>query len=201
MRQLQRLVTGCLVLGATFLTHAEDRPRTHNGFHLQLSGGLGYYSVSSNTPVDQSFSGLTLPTSLLMGGTLYNHLVIGAGIIFDYASSPTYKLAGMEIPDAVTAQMILGLGLYGDYYLQAQGNGPHFQIVAGWGGLETSFHGNVVGSDPTGLVTSLGGGYDWWISDSWTAGVMGRFLYASISLYSTKYPTIEPAIVGVLTWH
>jgi len=157
--------------------------------------------VSGAAPAKQSFSGLTLPSSIFLGGTLFGHLALGGGIVLDYAPSPTYKVDGTKISNTVTAQMIIGLGIYGDYYLHPQANGLHFQVFAGWGGLETSFHGNVGGSDPTGLVTAFGVGHDWWISDEWSAGVLGRFLYAPISLNGTGFPTWEPAVVGVLTWH
>jgi hypothetical protein len=181
MRQTLSIIGISLALCAAATAQADSQPRTRDGFHFQATGGLGYYNVSGGAPAKQSFSGLTLPSSLFFGGTLFGHLALGGGMILDYAPSPTYKQNGTKVSGQVTSQMILGLGLYGDYYLNPQANGLHIQVFAGWGGL--------------------GAGYDWWISDQWSAGVLGRFLYAPIALNSTKFPTYEPAVVGVLTWH
>ncbi|HVK75630.1 MAG TPA: outer membrane beta-barrel protein [Kofleriaceae bacterium] len=181
-----------LVAAATTLAHADSAPRTHDGFHFQLAGGLGYYNVSNDV---QPFSGVTLPTQLLIGGTLFNGLAFGGGVVFDYSPSPSTDTPG------VSSQSILGLGVYADYYLDAKTNGLHVQGFVGWGGLETSFMGNVGGSDPTGLVAHAGVGYEFWLTDQWSYGVMGRLTYAPVSLNGTSYTTIEPAVVGTLTWH
>jgi hypothetical protein len=175
--------------------------RTHDGFHFQLTGGLGFYSSSGSAPANQDFSGMTFPGSLLLGGTLMRHLVVGGGLYLDYAPGPTYEQNGTEVPNAISSQFILGLGVYADYYLDPEKNGLHIQGFAGWGGLETSFMGNVGGSDPTGLVAAGGVGYEWWLSDQWSWGVMGRLLYAPLDLNGTSFSTIEPAVVATLTWH
>src|SRR5690606_22943615 len=167
-------------------------PRVHDGFQFQLGAGFGFYNVSSE--VNQDFSGLTIPLQLLLGGTI-GPLVIGCGIVFDYAPSPSTDVPG------VSSQIILGLGLYADYYLNPASDGLHIQAFLGYGGLETSFSGNVGGSDPTGIVTYAGAGYQWFLSDQWSYGVMGRLLFAPVSINGSSFTTIEPAVLGTLTWH
>jgi hypothetical protein len=71
----------------------------------------------------------------------------------------------------------------------------------GWGGLEATANGNARGSDPTGLVLSIGAGYDFWVSDQWSAGVMGRFAYAPLSRDDVSFSTIAPALLGTITYH
>jgi hypothetical protein len=198
MRIAMAMLTAGLVLGVGASAHAESKSKTHDGFHFQLTGGLGFYSSSSDV---QSFSGMTMPGSLLMGGTLFGHLAFGGGLYLDYAPGPTYEFNDMEVPDQVSSQFILGIGVYGDYYLQPQKNGLHVQGFAGWGGLETSFQGNVGGSDPTGLVLAGGVGWDWWLTHEWSGGVMVRLVYQSLDLNGTAFSTIEPGVVGVITWH
>jgi hypothetical protein len=180
------------LMGSAATAHADSAPRTHDGFHFQVAGGLGYYNVSNDA---QPFSGVTIPMQLYLGGTLMSHLAFGGGIMFDYSPAPSTDVQG------VSSQTVLGLGLYGDYYLDPKAGGLHFQGFLGWGGLETSFMGNVGGSDPTGLVTSVGVGYDMWMNDQWSYGVVGRLTYAPVSLNGNSFTTIEPAVVGVLTWH
>lgn len=180
---------------------ADSAPRMHDGFHFQAQLGLGYYNASIEQPADSGFSGVTFPMGLLFGGSLTKNIVLGGGLVLDYASSPSVEQGGATIEGADISQFIVGLGAYVDYYLDPAKGGLHFQGYAGWGGLETSSSGNVGGSDPTGLVTYIGGGYDVWISDQWSAGVMGRLLYAPLSINDVSVTTIEPAVVGTLTWH
>lgn len=177
---------------------ADSQPRTHDGGHIQITGGFGYYSTGGDSP--QAFSGTTVPTSFFFGGTI-GKLAVGGGLLLDYAPSPTYEFNDVEQPDVISSQFILGLGPYADYYFNPRDGGWHVQAFLGWGGLETSFNGNVGGSDPTGLVTHVGVGYDWWVSDEWSAGMLGRILYAPVSLNGVSYTTVEPAVLASLTWH
>jgi len=172
--------------------HADSRARVHDGFQFQLGAGLGYYDVSSD--VNQDFSGVTIPLQFLFGGSI-GPLVLGGGLVLDYAPSPSTDVQG------VSSQYVVGLGVYADYYLNPAGDGLHIQGYAGWGGLETSFSGNVGGSDPTGLVTYAGAGYEWFFMDEWSYGVMGRILYGPFDINGSGFTTIEPAVVGTLTWH
>lgn len=195
MRSLALLtttITCSLLAGAGTVAHADSAARTHDGFHFQVAGGLGYYNVSNDA---QPFSGMTIPTQILLGGTLMDGLAFGGGMMLDYSPAPSTDVQG------VSSQTVLGLGVYGDYYLNPTANGLHVQGFLGWGGLETSFMGNVGGSDPTGLVVSAGVGYDKWLNDQWSYGVIGRLTYAPVSLNGNSFTTIEPAVVGVLTWH
>jgi hypothetical protein len=205
MKRMRIVVSVCssvLMLGSVSSAFADSLPRTHDGFQFQVTGGLGFYGASSGGGgVDESFSGMTLPGSVLMGGTIIPGLVIGGGLVLDYAPSPSLEQNGSSVPVDNVSQYIVGLGLYADYYLDAQKNGLHFQAFAGWGGLETSVNGNAGGSDPTGLVAHLGVGYEWWLSDQWSGGVMARLLYAPLDFNGVSYTTFEPAVVGSLTWH
>ena len=190
-----------LSLWALAPAHADSKPKTHDGFHFQTQLGLGYYKASIDDAADSNISGTTIPIAFLFGGNVSSKLIIGGGLVLDRAPSPSFESNGTSFtPDGVT-QYIVGLGAYADYYMDPVKNGLHFQGYAGWGGLETSNNGNAGGSDPTGLVTYIGGGYDWWISDQWSAGVMGRLLYGPFSQNSISVTTIEPAVVGALTWH
>ncbi|MDX2053696.1 MAG: hypothetical protein SFV15_14945 [Polyangiaceae bacterium] len=180
---------------------AASAPETHDGFYMQLQGGLGYYSTSAETlGVKAEYSGATFATSFLLGGTPGAGLVVGGGMILDYGSSPTVEINGQEVPNSISSQYIVGIGPFVDYYPDPKG-GLHFQLFPGWGGLESASNGNVGGSDPTGLVLSLGGGYEWWLSDQWSAGVLGRLIYAPLSMNDVDYTVVEPAVVASFTYH
>lgn len=181
---------------------AQAAPETHDGFYLQLDLGVGYLSSSAdvlNTTI--TYSGATLPTALLMGGTV-GPVVIGGGFFTDYAFSPGYSIEGGASGSAGedVTMMLIGLGVFADIYPDPQ-KGLHFQPFIGWGGLETSVNGNAGGSDPTGLVLAVGGGYDWFVSDNWSIGVMGRFAYAPLKLDGVGFSTIAPALLATFTYH
>lgn len=188
-----------LSLGNTAEAQVEDI-RTHNGFYLQLTGGLGYVSTSVDAPGDPSMGGMALDTSLLLGGTPIPGLAIGGGLMIDYLPSPGSEVNGMDSPTPITSQYLIGIGLFADFYPDPKG-GLHFQGFAGWGGVESSVDGDVGGSDPTGLVMSIGGGYDVFITDELSVGGLARLGFAPLSFNDVSYTSIAPALLGTLTYH
>jgi hypothetical protein len=190
----------CAVLGAAVEAKAEEK--THDGFYMQIQSGLGYYKASADIGGnDQSYSGLTFASSFLLGGSLVPGLVLGGGLLADYAPSPTYKVNGEErsnTPDF--KQYVFGIGPFVDFYPNPN-DGLHFQGMLGFGALETSSEGNASGSDPTGLLLSLGGGYEWWVGREWSIGAMARLVYAPLSIEDVSYNTIAPALLATFTYH
>lgn len=71
----------------------------------------------------------------------------------------------------------------------------------GWGGLSTTHKGNTSDDDPTGLVTAIGVGYDFWVAPEWSLGVMGRFAYAPLKRDDLTFSTIAPALLFTVTYH
>lgn len=160
----------CALFAAAPNARAEGN--LHDGFYMQLGTGLGYYSVSAEAGgIESGYSGLTVPLSLMLGGSPIPGLAIGGGFMIDYAPSPGMTINGRDYdPGIDVSQYIIGIGPFADYYLDPKG-GLHFQAFAGWGGLETSAEGNAGGSDPTGFLMALGAGYDVWLgSEGVSAG-------------------------------
>jgi hypothetical protein len=193
---------GLMALALALPSRAEAAPETHDGFYLQLNAGIGYLSSSAevfNTTV--TYSGVTLPSALLLGGTV-GPVVIGGGFFGDYAFSPSYEIegGGAMTPASDVSMTLVGIGIFADIYPDPK-KGLHFQPFVGWGGLETTVNGDAGGSDPTGLVLAVGGGYDWFVSDNWSIGVMGRFAYAPLSLDDVGYTTIAPSLLATFTYH
>ena len=195
------LAAGCAAAAMAFMAgSAKAEPRTHDGFYLQLDAGLGYLNSSADAGVggEATISGITIPSALLLGGTV-GPVVIGGGFFADYAPSPTFKLGDQEFEGDVS-MTLFGIGLFVDFYPDPHG-GLHFQPFLGYGGLEFSREGDVSGSDPTGPVFAIGAGYDWWVADEWSIGVMGRFAYAPLKLEDTSYNTVAPALLATFTFH
>jgi len=179
---------------------AQAEPATHDGFYLQLNAGLGYMSAS----VEQggqtaNLHGVTLPSSLLMGGTV-GPVVIGGGIFTDHAFSPGYSVNGESVPINNVTMTLIGIGAFADIYPDVH-KGLHFQPFVGWGGLERSVNGNSGGSDPTGLVLALGGGYDVFVSDNWSIGGMARIAYAPLKYDEASVGVIAPSLLATFTYH
>jgi hypothetical protein len=190
------------VVGLSQTARAEAK--THDGFYMQIAGGVGYLSSSAELgPSNLTLSGVTTPLHLLLGGTA-GPIVIGGGFFFDHAASPSASISGSSVALTDVSMTLVGIGAFADYYVDPHG-GLHFQPFVGWGALESSRNGNSGGSDPTGLVLALGGGYDWWVGDEWSIGVMGRLAYAPLSYSaggaSVSYSTIAPALLATFTYH
>jgi hypothetical protein len=194
------LLGAVLAAGSLFSAGAQAEPRTHDGFHLNLNAGLGYLSTSaSQGGASGSFSGLSFPTGILIGGSVIPGLVIGGNIFWHTTPSPggggVYENANADL-----SMYLIGIGPYVDFYPNPA-EGLHFQGMVGWGGLETSVNGNVGGSDPTGLIMQIGAGYDFWVGDEWSIGPMARFAYAPFSMADVTFSTIAPSLVASFTYH
>jgi hypothetical protein len=185
----------CAGVGLTGEAHAEAM--THDGFYLQLNAGLGYLSASDE--FDSSMSGVTIPSSLLIGGTI-GPVVLGGGFFGDYAPSPSASFNGNDVELDDVTMTLIGIGMFADIYPNPN-QGLHFQPFVGWGGLERSYKGDSGGSDPTGLVMALGVGYDFWVGNEWSIGPMFRIAYAPMSIEETSVTAVAPALLATFTYH
>jgi hypothetical protein len=204
MRVSAVLAAGCAVAAMVCMAGtAKADPKTHDGFYLQLDVGLGYLSSTADSGVPQigevTYSGVTIPSALLLGGTV-GPVVIGGGFFGDYAFSPSVERGGESAELEDVTLTLFGIGLFADFYPDPHG-GLHIQPFLGYGGLEASYQGDAGGSDPTGPVFAVGVGYDWWVADEWSIGVMGRFAYAPLKLEDTSFNTIAPAVLATFTYH
>lgn len=201
MNKVKYILAGACVSAVSALApSAKAEPMTHDGFYLALEAGLGYMSTSADfAGFEQKISGTTFSSALLLGGTV-GPVVIGGGFTYDTAFSPSVEVNGTESDlDNVTLYLI-GIGAFVDVYPDPT-DGLHFLGFLGWGGLEASVDGDVGGSDPTGMVLTLGAGYDFWIGDEWSVGPLGRFTYAPLSLNDVDYNTTHFALVADFKFH
>lgn len=198
MRYFSSLTVG-LVLALGLLA-TTDTAHAHGGFYARGGVGLGYYSMSVDVPVgEQSFSGMTIPIEVLLGGSIIPGLVIGGGLSLDYAPSPSYSSNGAD-SDTDFSQYLIGIGPFVDFYPNVD-SGLHVQGRVGWGGVETSTANGAGASDPTGLMMTIGGGYDHWMSDTLGVGVLGRLTYAPLSLNDLSFPTIAFNVLASFTYY
>ncbi len=189
---------GLVLLSAGWASAA---PRTHDGFYLGLEGGFGYLSssVSYNGADMGKWSGMTMDTAIWLGGTV-GPVVIGGGMSYANAFSPKFSQGGQSTSYTDLSLALIAFGPFVDIYPNPN-EGLHFMGFAGWGGLNASYQGNSGGSDPTGLVAMLGGGYEFWVADQWSIGPLGRFTYAPLSLNDMSYSTIAFTVLADFKYH
>jgi Autotransporter beta-domain len=183
-------------------TNAIAAPRTHDGFYLQLDAGLGYLSSTAKAGgTEITYSGVTTSSALFLGGTI-GPVVIGGGLTYDNAFSPKAESGGstVDLGDSDISLHLIGFGPFVDVYPDPN-SGLHFMGFVGWGGLEASQNGNVSGSDPTGMVASIGGGYEFWIANEWSIGPLARLTYAPLSRNGVDFNTTAFAVVADFKFH
>ncbi len=187
-----------VVTGAVGLAAAA--PRTHDGFYLDLEAGVGYLSSSADDGVNEiGYSGATYGSALFLGGTI-GPVVIGGGLTYDNAFSPSAEIGGNEYELDGLELHLIGFGAFVDVYPDPT-EGLHFMGMLGWGGLEASLDGDVSGSDPTGMLLGVGGGYDFWVADEWSIGPLARLIYAPLSMDDVDYGTTQFTVAASFKYH
>jgi autotransporter-like protein len=207
-----RWVSALIGLSAmTVAGAASADPKTHDGFYFRGATGLGYTSSSvSYSPAVQGFDsaslgGVSIGFDAWFGGSPIPGLAIGGGLTGYDVPSPTLKLNGQTVPSTSGSATLSIVALFGDYYFNPNA-GLHLEGIVGYGVLSSrDSQGNSSSNDPTGLALGLGFGNDWWVSDEWSIGVLGRFIYAPLSYSvggeSLKYSTITPALMATFTYN
>ncbi|HEU5077177.1 MAG TPA: outer membrane beta-barrel protein [Polyangiaceae bacterium] len=193
-----------LIAAVALAPDASAEAMTHDGFYMSLEAGVGYLSATIDDPIAEvTMSSTTFSSGLLLGGTV-GPVVIGGGFTYDYGFSPSAEQAGSEQEIEDLKLYLIGIGAFADYYVDPAG-GLHFIGFLGWGGLESSRDGDAGGSDPTGLLVTLGGGYDFWVADEWSIGPLARFTYAPLSFdyggSSLDVPTWHFSVVAEFVYH
>src|SRR5690349_22442428 len=104
----QTLLSLALLTTAVGTAQADSAPRTHDGFHLQVTGGFGYYSSSAEQGgTEMNMSGMSMPASLLMGGSIMPNLILGGGLVLDYVPSPSFEQGGQSVQlEGVTQYLV-----------------------------------------------------------------------------------------------
>lgn len=156
-------------------------PRTHDGFFLRLSGGVGYGSTSRTLPsgivgnpqtAELAFDGLDGDYNFAVGGMIARNLALH-GTFFGWSiADPDVEVDGTKTGS-----------LDGNLSLSAMGGGVTYYIMPA----------NIYFSGSLGLAwlseeieTDVGFGLDatigkeWWVGGSWGLGLAGAFGYHSV---------------------
>jgi hypothetical protein len=172
--------------------HASPLPdssptREHGGFYLGFHAGPGYFNATSEWEGDftleagtREFTGPTLGIWLAVGTVFAKRVALAALLSFE----PVLSLSGNDETGATmdlegTSFALHCQGLLVDYYLSPEG-GLHLLGAVGFSQLKVSRPPADQTSDPSGSFWALGAGYEWWVADEATLGVVSRVTAASL---------------------
>lgn len=220
MRILRFLAAACPAVLASSVALAQEPAtaaatgvREHDGFYLRLGLGLGF-AVGKNTPDEGSaeldLSGFGIPSEIAAGGTLAPGMVIGGGAYSIFLPSPSYSAGEAEASGGAT--QLIGLGPFIDYYLDPRG-GIHFGgalfLASGFvAEKEQDGGGTAAKASGLGFGAALMGGYEIFVGEQWSVGVVGRLAYYNVKLKAdspsnpkSSLSAFTPAVLFGATYH
>jgi hypothetical protein len=211
----------------TYVRVADRSRRRHDGlyFRFALGLGLGHDHVTSDAPLpttnmfsfipvplDASGSSLALSTELSVGFTPFPGVVLGVGSFTTTIPklSARSKDPGTGNYDFRVSQLSV-LGPLVDWYFDPK-LGFHAEAAPGLatyvaGAGEPRTEGPLAQAHTSiGFGFVLGVGYDWWVGDQWSFGLLGRLSYARTSGSDGgggdfSHTTYSPSVLLTLTYH
>jgi len=151
--------------------------RTHDGFYLRLALGLGGSTVTTTAAgadLELDYSGTGGTFNFALGGTLGAGFVLGVMLTDTTMSDPKVEAsAGSMSVFAGEVDGNLGITqfeLMVDWFFDEQAGG-HIGLGLGFGAIGLEDDSEELAGGGSG---SLFGGYDFWVSDEWSLGVLGQ---------------------------
>jgi len=200
-----KVTIGCVVFGLVLhSTPAQAEPNTHDGF--QFRGAIGPAFLSdTETAADGSgsatISGGAASLELYFGGTPARGLVVGGFVMGTSAASPSVSANGQTVGTASGASLGLGnFGPYIDYYPNPRG-GFHVIGTLAFANLNVSNGNGTQQNVASGGAIGAGAGYDFWVADEWSLGVLARLTYAGLKdSNSDSESTVAAALLFSVTY-
>ena len=214
----------------TRTSYVRIAPRTrhyHDGFYFRFALGVGPGHSSDKAdrilpcrvegciipelPYEASGGRLSPVTELAIGYAPWPGIVIGLGAYT--ATIPSHTVQSNNPLTGEYAVRLSQLAIFGpllDYYPSAAG-GFHVQASPGVGtyvaGAATPTFGGPLAQahSAAGFGFMLGVGYEWWIADQWSFGLLGRLVFASTSGsdnrgVSWEHTSYAPSVLMGLTF-
>ena len=154
-------------------------PRTHDGFFLRLSAGVG----SANSEIEDSgtdveFSGGTGDGNIAIGAVVARNLAVHGTLFGWVASDPDIDVEGLGSGETNGDLDLSGFGAGVTYYFMP----VNMYLSGSLGAGQLSFDGDngFDGESDTGIIGDITLGKEWWVGGSWGLGVAGAFGFHSI---------------------
>jgi hypothetical protein len=166
--------------------------RVHDGFYFRVAGGFSVYderlssaelSTGSNfdgQSVEGRNRGIAHSSDLAIGGTIAPGWVVGGGIYSLDLVASTFRARGdgaLAMPDELDPGLrsLSVIGPFVDWYPNVRG-GFHAQATLGLATLTPRVFAHAATEKSkyiaVGGALLLGTGYEWWVADEWSIGVL-----------------------------
>lgn len=171
-------------------------PETRDGFFLAFHPG-GSYLILDDRDNDAKTRGFGLGLDLLIGGAVTEGLSLGLILGGSWYPSPEFE--GIEFEDVDLN--LFHIGAFIDYYTDPE-SGFHILGELAYAQMETTGS-DIESQTIQGGLLGVGFGYDWWVSDSWSLGLLGRFGFGATqhSQLDTKQWLMLPGLSFTATYH
>lgn len=161
---------------------ANPGARLHDGFYLRLATGFGAYSEAireAGASKQTTVAGVATVTELGIGGAIRPGLILGGGVWSSSVLASDRTTGGnTPPPEVVEGRGDFSLvGPFFDYYFDPR-RGLHLQSAIGIANTRgVNLDSGNVDEDAisVGLGVMFGVGYEWWVSEEWSIGVLGRY--------------------------
>ena len=188
--RMRNVFTSC-VMAALFVAgagpvRASGEARTHDGFFLRLSTGIGYSraEISDNTGQLEVKGGAT-DVNIAIGGMVGPNFALHGTIWGWSMSDPDGELTisgGGSGSGTINGTLTMGaLGVGGTYYFMP--SNFYMSYSLGMGSLNGD--GEIDGKTKPGVALDATLGKEWWVGDQWGLGLAGGVTY-----FSSKDDTI-----------
>jgi hypothetical protein len=173
-------------------TDVDPTVRNHDGFYLRMGLGVGPL-------VSAQASGLGIPSELAFGGTPAPGLVLAVGNSGVAFPNPEDERGAGQLAFNAWGPLV-------DYYPDPR-LGLHVQVSALFVYGLSSRKDDVEAAYGPGWGAMLGGGYEWWIAEQWSLGVVLRANYYAVTLegrntgLETDVRAVVPAVLFAATYH
>jgi hypothetical protein len=195
--------------------------RVHDGFYFRVAAGFSVYDErlmsDDSAPggkVQGRNRGISSVSDLAIGGTVAPGWVVGGGIYSLDVAASTFRVdrASATIPDEVDPGLrgLSVIGPFVDWYPNVRG-GFHAQGALGFATLTPRVFAHPATEKSEyiaiGGALLLGTGYEWWVADEWSIGVLAQLGVRVLrgkdddDLAWTHVVTNSPTLCVSLTYH
>jgi hypothetical protein len=194
----------------------------HDGFYLRLELGAGYFSGSrvndsSDGELKGDVTGVAQVGGLMIGGTIASGLVLGGGVWGTNAPKSEYNgqiflLSGparSTIVDRTASVDLASTSIIGPFlaWYPEPTKGLNAEIALGLaiatvgGGFDDDTFW-VPDYEGVGWGLQIGVGYDFWVGEQWSLGLLARASYVNVSDgEGDMLAALVPALAGAVTFH
>lgn len=181
--------------------------RVHQGLSVRaaLGGGFARDGISYTGPFGGNFpaaeaSGVSFSGDLAVAGSLKPGLFLGGTFFFEQVASPKVTFDGAAVNADVSVGTLLFIGPCIDWYFDPH-KGMHLVGAVGGSRITTKDKsGQTSDASPVGGGLMAGFGWDWWIGERWSAGLLGRVVITSMTDSDVRHTWTSFSLMGTLTY-